>query len=429
MIGVYMMIDEKKDGYESLVLRQNVFNGRDKSVVVSTNARMNFVECENLYAGNGFAKRIIDLPTSEMLRAGYEIEGLENQEKLKASLEEINHKVILSEALRYSFLFGGALIVMLINDGQELIEPLNFDKIKTIEQLRVYDCWQVNRYAKYQDPKNKNYGKTEIYNIQPIDGYGYQVHESRCLIFEGESVSNRKRMQYDGWGASRFEFCKEEIQRYCTSQYWAEQLLQRAQQAVHKIPDLTTVLRTSSGEDLVRKKINLVDLSRSINNMIVIDALEGYDLHATSFSGVQDMIDRFGLALSAVSGVPESLLFGRHPGGMNSTGQADLENWYARIKQDQERHLLKPLDKLISIQLQALKMYTPDYLIKFCPLSVPSEKEKSETDYRNAQTRQIYNSIGALDASEIRAELKDDGYYIDDVDITPEGEIDDEEII
>lgn len=424
---MYTMIDQKNDGYESLVLSQNVSCGRDKSINFSPRARMLFPECENLYAGNGFAKRIIDLPAMEMLRAGYEIHGIKDIDQLKSHLEIINHKALLIDALRYMYLFGGALIVMLIDDGGELTEPLNFEKIKSIDQLRVYDCWQVTRHTKYQDPKSKKYGKTEIYNIQPSEGYIYQVHESRCLVFEGESVSNRKRTQYDGWGASRLESCREEIQRYCTSQYWAEQLLQRAQQAVHKIPELTTVLRAQGGEDLVKKKIGLVDLSRSINNMIVIDALEGYDLEATSFSGIPDIIDRFGLALSAVSGVPESLLFGRHPGGMNSTGQADLENWHARIKQDQEMHLLHPLDKLISIQLQALGMYVDDYTIIFCPLSVPSEKEKSETDYRNAQTMQIYNDIGALDQSEIRQSLKDNGYYIDDVDLNDEEEQEAEE--
>lgn len=418
------MNEEKNDGYESLVLNQNVFCGRDKSIRVSAQTRMMFEQAENLYAGNGLAKRIIDLPAMEMLRAGYQLNGVQDQDLLMASLEKLDHKSALTDALRYMFLFGGALIIMIIDDGQELIDPLKFDAIKSIDQLRVYDCWQVSEYAKYRTAKSKKYGETEIYNIHPSDGYVYQVHESRCLIFRGDAVSNRKRAQYNGWGASRLEYCKEEIQRYCTAQYWAEQLLQRAQQAVHKIPQLTNVL-SDGREDLVRKKIHLVDLSRSINNMIVIDALEDYQLEATSFAGVPDIIDRFGLALSSVAGIPESLLFGRHPGGMNSTGQADIENWYARIKQDQEKYLLHQLDKLISAQMQAIGIYVENYTIKFCPLSVPSEKEKSETDYRNAQTMQIYNSIGALDASEVRQSLKDNGYYIDDVDLS--GQEEDEE--
>ena len=107
-------------------------------------------------------------------------------------------------------------------------------------------------------------------------------------------------------------------------------------------------------------------------------------------------------------------------GGLNNTGRADLENWYAKIGQEQNTKLLPAIDRLVSLQLRAMGKYQDDYLIKFCPLFVPSEKDKAETDHRRAQTFQILSDIGALDASEIRAMLPDEGYAIDDTELMPE---------
>ena len=82
--------------------------------------------------------------------------------------------------------------------------------------------------------------------------------------------------------------------------------------------------------------------------------------------------------------------------------------------------LLPAIDRLVSLQLRAMGKYQEDYLIKFNPLSVPSAKDKSETDHRRAQTFQILSDIGALDASEIRAMLPDEGYALDDTELMPE---------
>lgn len=377
-------------------------------------------ELEGLYEGDGFARKVVDLPANEMVRAGYCLEGVEQDEDVRAALENICTMEKLCDALRWNALYGGSLVVMLINDGGEFQDPLNEDGIKEIEQLRVYDRYQISHHQRYQDPNDKRFGRTEIYQVSPIDGSPYYVHESRCLVFDGMPVPDKIRIRNDFWGASRLQQCYDQLLRFGLSHVWANALLERAQQAVHGIPELTNLLRSAGGEDLVKKRVNLVDMTRSINNTIVIDGQETYELKSTPLTGVADVVDRFGLALSAVSGIPESLLFGRQLGGLNSTGKSDLENWYASIGQAQNTILLPALDRIVTIQLHAMGRYTEDYLIKFNPLSVPSKKETAETDYKRAQTFEILNNIGALDATEIRAMLPDEGYDIDDVGLEPE---------
>lgn len=414
----------RDDGpYENVFLNVGTKGDRSAYTRAVTPRLLQYTELEGLYEGDGFARRIIDLPAEEMVRAGYDIEGVDDDSDVRAELEGVQALEKLCDAMRWANLYGGSLVVMLINDGGTLEDPLNIENSKSLEQLRVYDRWQVTHYRKYLDPNDMRFGKTELYMVSPIEGTPYIVHESRCLVFDGVPVPDRIRERNDGWGASKLQQCYDQLTRFGMGHYWANQLLERAQQAIHGIPELTNLLRSPGGEALVKKRVDLVDMTRSINNTIVIDSAETYDLKSTPLSGVADIMDRLGLALSAVTGIPESLLFGRQQGGLNSTGKADLENWYAKIGQDQNNILLPALDKLVTVQLYVMGRYVEDYLIKFNPLSVPSRKDVAETDYKRAQTFEILNNIGALDASEIRKMLPDEGYDIDDVETPPETEV------
>lgn len=395
----------------------SVGNSRDRSAYTRATAPLILgqQQLEWLYTGDGFARKIIDVPASEMIRAGYDIEGVEDDDLVMAALEDIGAMEIVAKALKWANLYGGALIVALLDDGAtDLTEPLNPERIRAVDQLRVYDRWQVSRMQKYTDPADRRFGKTAVYQISPLIGTPYQVHESRCIAVDGVDVPDRVRDENDGWGNSRLQQCWDQLTRFNLSHGWANSLLERAQQAIHGIPGLTDVLRSPGGTTLVQNRINAVDMARSVNNTIVIDAAESYDLKSTSLAGVSDLIDRFSLALSAVTGMPEALLFGRAPGGLNSTGKADLENWHAYVGQQQRTVLLPILDQLVAWELYAQGRYTEDYLIEFNPLSVPSEKEMVETRLNKAKIHEIYVNMQALDATEVRSAIDSDVAEIDD---------------
>lgn len=413
-------ITNQDGGYANVFLNANTAGDRGSYTRAAYSRIMQNQELENLYEGDGFARRIVDLPAEEMLRAGYVVEGVDDSGEVLSYLENIQANEKLTDALRWNYLYGGAIIVMVVRDGGKFEDPLNVANAQEIEGLRVYDRWQISHTEFYNDLADKRFGLPNLYTISPIRGVPYEVHESRCLVFDGVPVPARVRDRNDGWGASKLQQCFDQLQRFGMSHYWGNQLLERSQQAVHGIPELTNILRTQGGEEMVRRRIDLVDMTRSVNNTVVIDSAESYDLKSTSLAGVSDLMDRMGLALSAVAGMPESLLFGRQQGGLNSTGKSDLENWYAKIGQEQTTVLLPQIDKLVTVALHCIKKYTDDYLIRFEPLFVPSHKDVSETNYKRAQTFEILNNIGALDAAEIRHMLPDDGYHIDNIEVLPE---------
>ena len=405
----------KADGaYENAFLGVGTAKDRSAKTRAVAPVTLGAQELASLYAGDGLAAKIVDLPAEEMVRAGFEIEGLQDAHSVVSEVEGIKVLPAISTATKWARLFGGGLIVMLVNDGGDLIDPVNEDRIKSVEQLRVYDRYDATRYSRYDDPADRRFGQTKLWQISPASGNPYIVHESRCVVIDGDQVPDRIRESYDGWGGSVINRIYRDLIRAGMSLEWGNALLERAQQGVHAIPGLAELLAQPDGEKMIIKRVNLVDMARSVNNTVVIDAEEKYTLESTPLSGVADIMDRMGLSLAAVSKIPESLLFGRQLGGLNSTGASDLENWYARIGQEQQVNILPALDRIVGLIMRAQGVYTDDYLIKFKPLWVPSAKESAETDKVKADVRRTYVEMGSLDPSEVRSMLAGEGYDIDD---------------
>lgn len=392
-----------------------------------------------LYMGDGLARRIVDLPATEMTRAGVSFKELDEklEDQVLAAFDNLDVMHHFADALRWADVFGGAIIVMGINDGGQLDQPLNENGIKSVEFLRVYDRWQTSVNRRYADPMNPGYGKVELYQISPhTGGAPYLVHESRILRMDGDTIPDLQRQQNDGWGASTYQSCKEALERVGSSHQWANSLLERAQQAVHSIPELANILRSVQGEDQIRKRVDVVDMVRGILNTIVIDGQESYELKSTSFAGIPDIMDRFAESLSSIKGIPMYLLIGRSPGGLSATGGNNEEAWYAKVAAMQNDRLRGPINRLVQLILLSLSGNTGgDWELCFEPLKVPSEKEQAEVEKLEAEhekleadTMAVYVSIGALDPREVRAKIAED-YEINPATMPDAPEPDDEAIL
>jgi phage-related protein (TIGR01555 family) len=385
----------------------------------------------DMYIGDGMARRIIDIPAEEMTRAGIDIDDMEDDEledKIESKLDDLDAMKHHNDALRWSRLFGGCIMVYGLNDGGTLDVPLNEMAIKDVEFIRTYDRWQATIQTRYNDPESVNYGKPETWLISPsTGGNSYLVHESRMSMFDGDAVPDFTRQQNQGWGASTLQSCADQLTRLGMSHQWANMLLERSQQAVHKIPGLSNTLRQPNGESMMKKRVDVVDMVRGILNTIVIDGEEDYVVTSQSMTGIPDVLDRFAEAVSAVTGIPVTVLMGRSPGGMSATGKSDLDNWYARVMSMQNDQLKKPLTKLVKyIKIALTGNSDIDFSICFNPLAVMSATEeatinKIKADKNKAQSEADtnYANIGSIVPNEIRKNIADDYKLAEDDELTP----------
>jgi phage-related protein (TIGR01555 family) len=165
------------------------------------------------------------------------------------------------------------------------------------------------------------------------------------------------------------------------------------------------MLMTKENKTNLQERMSVIDGIRSTKSMIAIDGEEDYKLLSTGFGGVRDIIDRIGLDLCAAHGIPEQIFFGRSQGGLNSSGQRELEHWYSQCANYQQSFLLPVIDRIVNINMRALNIYTEDYLIKFNPLYMPSAKDQAETDETIVKTLSTLYDTGIFTTQDLQAIL------------------------
>lgn len=388
------------------------------------------------YEGNGLFSKIIDAPAEEALKRGFELDGIKDEEVTTfcyEALDELDWEETFMTAIKWARLFGGSIIVMLINDGGGLEDPLNWRNIKSIDDLRVYDrsVIQPDYSSMFSyDPRNpyssrgSRLGMPEYYRINSRYG-SFTVHESRCLVFQnGTLPENTSNSVYQLWGMPEYVRIHKAIRDTEVAHSSAPRMLDRSVQPVYKMKDLSSLLATEEGESLVLKRLQVIDIARGLLNSLVIDSEgEDYDFRSFQFSGVADVIDAACNFLSAITHIPQSILFGRAPSGMSDTGESDMEKWYSYVERIRKRMIKSNLRYLVSVIFQA-GLYTgevdevPKIKIKFKPLKVLSDMEqadldlkKAQIDQAKAQTAQIYVQMEVLDPSEVRLKLADSSEF------------------
>lgn len=389
-----------------------------------------------MYEGNGLFAKIIDAPAEEALKHGFTLSDV-SDEKIEdfyqEALDELDWDETAMTAMKWARLFGGSIIVMLINDGRGLEEPLDWQNIKSIDDLRVYDRSVIqpdySTMFNYdpQDPfrtRGSRLGMPEFYHVTSRNGT-FTVHESRCLVFtNGVLPENCSNSVYQMWGMPEYIRLKKALRDAEIAHSSAPRMLDRSVQPVYKMKELANLLATEEGENLVLKRLQVIDLARGLLSSLVIDSEgEDYDFKSFQFNGVAEVIDATCNLLSALTNIPQTILFGRSPAGMNSTGESDLENWYSFVERIRKRVIKGNLRYLLSVIFQAGVATgeideVPRIKVKFNPLWSLSELEqaqleqtKATTQQTKANTIQLYVNMQVIDPTEVRRKLADSGEF------------------
>lgn len=369
---------------------------------------------DELYAGDDMIARIVDLPAREMTREWIDMRVGEDPEAAAALLQRLDDLDIQSkteEALAWARLHGGALMILGLDDGQAPELPLREEKIRSFRWVTVLDRWEVQVAKRYGDPLDPRYGKPEVYRIQPqSEGGGVSrealVHASRTIRFDGVRTPKRRMALLEGWCDGIVPRVYETVRDFAQSYAGAASALADFSQATVKIKDLAQLLAADQ-EDLALKRIQMMDMARSIARMIPLDAeKEAFEIVTRTLTGMPETLDRLAQRLSAATEIPVTLLMGQSPAGLNATGASDIRLFYDRIRSQQENDLRPRLGRLIELLWRAKDGPTSgqepeDWSLEFRPLWQPTAKESAEERFITAQTDKIYLDAGVVRPAEI----------------------------
>ncbi len=416
----------KNDGWMNLFSGLGTKADKKKSTRAVPTGFLFDAELETIYADDGLGARVIDLLPDDMMKQGWhykfddEKEGMEDYSKIYNHVfKEMRANDKINKALKWARLYGGCLILLGVYDGEDLDTPLNLNKIKSFENLKIIPRNNV-MYGTMEfqmDPSLPHYGQVEFYPVTFYTGRKFEtvrVHYSRVIELHGIEIPSSEAsiipIEFRYWGISVFQRIQDRLKELAGSFGSLANLLHELTIGKYRYKDLAEIMATEGGEKLVQNRLQAMDEMKSTFHSVLMDVDENFERDTISFGGVSDVLYQFMMLTSASTGYPMTKLFGISPAGLNSTGDSDMYQYYDMVKAKQQTELLPIIERLVHIISEWQNI--PEPTIEFNPLEQMTEKEQAElderkanTEYRKMETYQGYIDMGIM-SPEVAEELE-----------------------
>jgi phage-related protein (TIGR01555 family) len=353
-----------------------------------TRFTQNWQVLNSLYRSHWVVQKIINTIPQDMMKNGYDFQSDINPDQIQKISKVIRqtrlHSKILN-GLYWGRLYGGAAgIIMIDGEADRMDEPLDLDRVMpgAFKGLLIMDRWSgiIPSADLITDITDPDFGMPEYYEVTLPEGQGViQLHNSRVCRFSGREMPYLEKLAENYWGTSEMEHVFSELKKRDNVSWNIALLTFMANIRVMKIDGMEQLLAYGGDKSQQALYNTLEGLNMMLNNngIQILGKDDSYESHQYTFSGLGEVYDRFMMDVSGACGIPVTKLFGRSPAGMNSTGDADMDNYYDTIEQSQESQLRPVLDKLLPIVCMSALGAVPDDLdYIFNPVRRPSNDEK-----------------------------------------------------
>lgn len=403
----------KVDGWANILTGLGI-KGKDKRMdAEAVWKRMDESEAEQLYAADDIASKVVDYPVEDSLREGWKLIGVEEDQAKKLNSEFYDRLKLAGKvelAWKYARMYGGGGLLLMTDDTLDYSTPLNPDRVKSIRSVVAFTRWELSAQDIESDLASPNYGLPKYYTISPRGGQGgdtagQKFHHSRVIRFEGKLLAPRLFAQNNYWHDSVLNQLKNSLLNFNTSHDSAANAIQDFRVAIFKLKNLQSLVANNQ-DDLVTKRLQILNLGKSLANALVIDSEgESMEYSNSSFAGIPEILDKMTKRIQAATPIPHTRLFGNSPSGMGGTGRAEEANYFDYLSQLQENYLhpiLMRIYRLIAAQSTVGIKLTTTFDVEFNPLWQMDDKELVEIRAKQAATDQIYLENGVLDPTEVR---------------------------
>jgi len=355
----------------------------------------------HMYETSWEARKIIRIPIEDALRKKWEVEGIpvDVKDRIEQRLQELQFVRVLSRSMMLERLLGGCLTFMGIEDT--LDDPSRAYNPKQGEKLRYLNAIPVSRISRTEwntNPLSADYMRPKKYLIN-----GIMVDVSRCLVWDGDPLFDPSdfylsnyRANLAGFGPSKLATIWDDIVKATGTRQAAYQLIKTNNAIIMAIKDLQDLAGTDPGRKQL-KVLKDVANQLSVYKAAIVDG-EKVDIQqsSASFGSVPELIITFIQILSAASDIPATRFLGQAPGGLNATGDSDLENYYNMIDTIRTQRIEPQLRRVYDVigyeMFPNWKDIRKDLEFKFPPLWNESANEKAIRS-----TSEIDNVIKLLD--------------------------------
>ena len=351
----------------------------------------------------------------------------------------------IADAMVAGNIWGTALLVA-FTDEAPLTEPIDYARIRpgSLKNLVLFDRYYAHVKQMQEDYLRPGYGDPEIYTFYPDDeggpgataaakgqtparrpmngasnsgragnGRTFDVHASRVFRFDG-----LRPIVNDGWTAYSNERSDWGLSLLTSllitaiqDQSVASAMTQAATEASMMVVKLHKYRDYLSGEEEIEAgevpdtKLAASARLRSMWRVSVMDKNDEVERLNIPLAGWDRLSDQQLTRIAASAQIPQAYFLGRSPGGLDSSGDSDMENFALRISA-LERYRISPIldDRLdLLIAKDAGLDHAPDY--EWNMLIDLSDQERAEILDNVASALEKAVNAYAIDNAEFREVL------------------------
>ena len=382
---------------------------RDKSVASSWHwDQITDFEAEAMYASSWAARKAVDIIPDDETRE-WRTWQAEQAEALYAAERDLRLRARVQLARKWERLYGGAAILIGTGDPEPL-EPLDVTKIQRggLRYLHVIPRKDISADQWEDDITAPNFGKPRTYQITTgRSARQIVVHNSRLVVFDGLDAPREYREVMQGFGFSILQVLRSAVTDAESTARNAAVMMHEATLDVIKIQELQSYLADAESERRLMERFMLAQMAKGTVKALILGGDETYDRKQTSFTGIPEMMNAHHEVVAAALDMPLTRFMGRSPGGLNSTGDNELRNYYDMIRSRQATDLadtLKPLDDALKAHCGAIG---DDVTYEWASLWVPSPMEKADIEKIEAEVDTAYVNMGLFPQEGMARTIRD----------------------
>lgn len=373
-------------------------------------------EAESMYASSWAARKAVDIIPDDETRE-WRTWQAEDAEALYKAEKALHIRARVNLARKWERLYGGAAILIGTGDPEPL-EPLDVTAIKPggIRYMHVLQRRDIVADEWEDDILQPGFGRPRTYRITTGRIRSQiTVHRSRLVLFDGLDAPREYREARDGFGFSVLQVLRKAVTDAESTTHNAAVMMHEATLDVIKIPELQSYLADAEGERRLMERFMLAQMAKGTVKALILGGDEEYDRKQTSFAGIPDIMNAQHEVVAAALDMPLTRFMGRSPGGLNSTGDNELRNYYDMIRARQQTDLadtLHPLDEALKAHCGA---QGDEVVYEWNDLWTPTPKERADIEKINAEVDAAYVNMALFPqegmAKAIRDRLIDRGTY------------------
>lgn len=407
---------------------------------------MQYAELTQLYRNNGYVERFVKLIPDECTRKGWRInDGGEEHNPMKGEDARLNIVQSINRCMRWARLYGGATILLVTNDdvppefrnrpAEWLRQPLDLERVISLDNLIVLDptesrplTWEgAWRSPRFRDPltwtvQPRTLGVTEdrYGNTDPMSTQYAVVHSSRLIYMPGNELPPPYRYANGGFDDSVIQPIWDAVRTRTSLDQALAVISQQFNVNVLKIENLEAQNASEEADAFMARMTALVQ-GLSLLQTVILKEGETFETTSMNLSSFSDLDKLSRSTLSAVTGLPEAVLFGQAPSGLNTDGESHQALMANLVSAIQTTRLNTPLRSIYEVVYAAQDGpwggEAPDpseWNIEFCPIEEMSESDAANMRKVIAETDAIYITAQVVTADHVaESRFGEDGYSVE----------------